>query len=78
MEISEPRKAALFKAISDPIMKRRISVAMSQEVLGTANTKQLDELFYKLERDIWNQVKAALDISESTKVERSEPKKSRP
>lgn len=51
---------------------------MSQEVLGTANTKQLDELFYKLERDIWNQVKAALDISESTKVERSEPKKSRP
>lgn len=63
MDISEPRKAALFKAISDPIMKRRISVAMSQEVLGTDNTKELDELFYKLEREIWNKVKEALEIS---------------
>lgn len=63
MNISEPRKAALFKAISDPIMKRRISVAMSQEVLGEENTKDLDELFYKLEREIWTKVKEALEIS---------------
>lgn len=68
MEISEPRKAALYKAISDPIMKRRISVAMSQEVLGTANAKQLDELFYKLEREIWTQVKDALDISDTPAI----------
>lgn len=63
MNISEQRKAALYKAICDPIMKRRISVAMSQEVLGAENAKDLDELFYKLEREIWNKVKEALEIS---------------
>ena len=49
---------------------------MSQEVLGAANTKQLDELFYKLERDIWIQVKAALDISDlQIKAEKTPAKK---
>lgn len=76
MDISEPRKAALYKAISDPIMKRRISVAMSQEVLGTDNTEQLDELFYKLEREIWTLVKDALDISEPT-IEKESKKESK-
>lgn len=61
--LSERRKAELFKAISDPIMKRRISVAMSQEVLGTENAKDLDELFYKLEREIWVKVKQVLEIT---------------
>lgn len=49
---------------------------MSQEVLGAANTKQLDELFYKLERDIWIEVKAALDISDlQIKAEKTPAKK---
>jgi len=60
--MSEPRKAALYKAISDPIMKRRISVAMSQEVLGSENVKELDEVFYKLEREIWKNVKKTLEF----------------
>lgn len=65
MEISEQRKAALYKAISDPIMKRRISAAMSQEVLGAANAKKLEEVFYKLEREIWNDVKEVLEIADT-------------
>lgn len=44
---------------------------MSQEVLGSDNTKQLDELFYKLEREIWILVKEALDISESAGTKES-------
>lgn len=59
-DISEQRKAALYKAISDPIMKRRISVAMSQDVLGQENVKELDDVFYKLEREIWANVRKTL------------------
>ena len=61
-EINEQRKAALYKAISDPIMKRRISVAMSQDVLGQDNVKELDDVFYKLEREIWANVRKTLEF----------------
>ena len=65
MDISEQRKAALYKAISDPIMKRRISAAMSKDALGASNAKKLDEVFYKLEREIWTDVKKVLEISDT-------------
>ena len=65
MELSEKRRTALYAAISEPIMNKRIAVAQSDNILGKKNSKDIDELLYKLERDIWREVRLALNISGS-------------
>jgi len=65
MRMSEQKRSALYAAISEQIMQKRIAVAQSENVLGNKNTKDVDELLYKLERDIWREVRLALNISGS-------------
>lgn len=65
MNISEKKKSQLYAAISGPIMNNRISVRQSKNVLGEKNANDIDDLLYKLERDIWVEVRQALNISGS-------------
>ena len=64
MHISKKKRDALYKAISDPIMGMRISVKQSENVLGVKNASDIDDLLYRLELSMWEDVKKALDISE--------------
>lgn len=65
MNLSEKKRSALYEAISEPIMQKRIAVAQSEAVLGKKNARDIDDLLYKLERDIWAEVRKALNISGS-------------
>jgi len=64
MNISKKKIDALYKAISDPIMGMRIAVKQSENVLGVKNASDIDDLLYRLELSMWEDVKKALDISE--------------
>lgn len=65
MNISEAKRTELYTAISEPIMKKRIAIKQSENVLGVKNAKDIDDIFYHLERDIWAEVRLALNISGS-------------
>lgn len=65
MNISEKKRTELYTAISEPIMRKRIAVAQSEYVLGNKNAKDIDDILYHLERDIWKEVRLALKISGS-------------
>ena len=65
MILSEAKRSALYEAISEPIMKKRITVRQSENVLGKKNASDIYDLFYHLERDIWREVRKALNISGS-------------
>lgn len=64
MRISDKKKTALYAAIHEPIMKKRITIAQSDNVLGEKNAKDIDAILYKLNQDIWSQVKITLGISD--------------
>lgn len=65
MRLSEKKRSALYTAISEPIMNKRIIIKQSENVLGHKNANDIDELLYKLESDIWAEVQKALNISGS-------------
>jgi len=65
MRLSESKRTALYTAISEPIMQKRITVKNSSCCLGEKNARDIDDLLYKLERDIWVEVRKALNISGS-------------
>jgi len=64
MLISEKRKTDLYNAISEPIMNNRIAISMSNSVLGKKNIKDIEEMLYRLERQVWKKVCSALDIKD--------------
>lgn len=63
MNISEKKSSELYKAISEPIMIKRIAVMKSKNVLGEKNASDIDDLLYSLESNIWVEVCKALNIS---------------
>ena len=63
MRISEKKGSSIYKAISEPITKKRITVIQSEDVNGKTNAKDVDELLYKLELEIWREVRNVLGIS---------------
>jgi len=64
MRISESNRTKLYAAIHEPIMQKRIAVKQSKDVLGLKNADDIDEMLYKLNNDIWNEVKEVLNITD--------------
>lgn len=64
MRLSEKKKSALYAAIHEPIMQKRIHISQSSNVLGDKNAKDLDELMFSLNHQIWNQIKTVLKLEE--------------
>ena len=62
MNISEKKKTELYAAIHEPIMQRRITVKQSVDVLGDKNSDLIDTMLYRLNQDIWDEVKNTLNI----------------
>ena len=60
MRISEKKKSDLYSAIREPIISLRISSKYS----GGISEALLDEKLFKLEQQIWKEVKAALGVVE--------------
>lgn len=65
MRISEKSRQAVYRAIHEPIMNKRIAIKQSENVLGAKNAGDIDDILYKLERDIWAEIRKALNISDS-------------
>jgi len=65
MKLSAKRCSAVYEAISEPIMQKRITVKNSEHILGEKNTRDIDDLLFKLQHDIWTEIKKVLDIAES-------------
>jgi archaellum component FlaC len=59
MRISKKKRQELYKAFSDPIMKVRINIAQTKPSLPT-----VDEKLFRLEQEIWQEIKATLEIKE--------------
>ncbi len=64
MQMSKKRKTQLYNAISDPIMRVRIIVQGQERYYGVLQRKTVDGLLCKLEREIWHEVKKALDLND--------------
>lgn len=64
MRLSEKKKSEPYTAIHEPIMRKRISIQNSRQVLGDKNADDLDSSLFKLNQDIWNEVKKTLSINE--------------
>jgi len=62
MRLSESNKTKLYQAISEPMMDMRIAIIQSKNVLGDKNANDLDEMMFKLERNVWSKVKAVLKL----------------
>ena len=62
MEMSNKRREALYEAIREPILKQRIAVGNSKNILGKRNADAIETLLLKLNNDIWDEVKQALNI----------------
>jgi hypothetical protein len=60
MEISEKKKAELYKAFSEPIMKVRIQVARMGP--GDEKLMAIDEKLFKMEQEIWSEIAKVLNI----------------
>lgn len=56
MELSEERMQELFNSISGPITELRIQSS------GGFSVEELDKNLYKLQFEIWNRAKVALNI----------------
>ena len=56
MVISKKRHAALYKAISDPIMDLRVANN------GGISIEEIDQNLLNLEREIYNRIKVVLDL----------------
>ena len=63
MRMSEKKRQAVYDAICEPIMKKRIAIKQSESVLGVKNARDIDDILYHLERDIWMEVKKALGLT---------------
>ena len=61
MNMSDENKQKLYDAISDPIMDKRVEVKMENKLF---THHEIDELLYKLERTIWNNVKRTLKVKD--------------
>jgi len=59
VRVRETKKAAAYESISDPIMDLRISTKMTGSKIDPL---ELDDELFKLEIEIWQRVKKALNI----------------
>ena len=61
MRMRESKRAALYSAISEPIMKRRIGIArLNRDSMG-ANS--VDDMLFALEQEIWREITKTLNIN---------------
>ena len=58
MKISEKRSGELYEAMKEPIMRLRL-----QNCRQAPSEKELDELLFKLEQEIWKGIKRALNLN---------------
>ena len=65
MNISSKRQAALYDAIHEPIIKKRIEVQKAKNELGVKATVKIDQMLFVLEKDIWKEVAKALNLSDT-------------
>ena len=63
MRMRDSKQAKLYSAISDPIMKRRIGIHKLNRKSVGANS--VDDMLFALEREIWKEIKKALNIQTS-------------
>jgi len=63
MYLTIKNKKRLYDAVSEPIMQKRISIQQSKKVIGERNASDLDEMMFRLERQIWGEVSAILGIN---------------
>lgn len=64
MKISEQRKAELYSSINMQIMDVRLDIATNANSINMINVEVVDELLFKLNSNIWKEVKKTLNISE--------------
>ena len=69
MKISDLRKERLYQAIAEPLIEARIEVLKDGNSM-TAN--QVEERISELETAIWDQVKEALDITDTIVTRKSD------
>ena len=62
MNISEKKRSELYTAIHEPIMQKRIA---AKKIYQIQYNNKLDDMLYELEREIWIEVRKALNISGS-------------
>lgn len=60
MNISAKKKAELYKAFSDPIMRKRIYV--QQHETNRNKAEEFDFMLYQLENEIWKGIVEVLEI----------------
>lgn len=62
MALSQKKITELYNAIREPIMKERIAIRKSKNIIGQKYADNIDEGFFKLEQKIWREVKAVFKI----------------
>jgi hypothetical protein len=62
MRISQKKQTELYKAISEPIFQARIRVARMGP--GDKKLEQVDEKLFRLEQEIWKEIKTTLGIKD--------------
>ena len=62
MKLSEKRKSDLYSAVREPIMDMRLAAGRCDYI----GSQEIDEKLFFLEREIWKQVKKALNLKEQT------------
>lgn len=59
MKISDKRASALYEAIREPVMTMRLSYTKARPI----SADELDARLFKLEQEIWREVRKALNLS---------------
>jgi len=65
MKMSELKRLQVYAAISEPIMRKRIKIQLEDTdpvFPSTLYVDDVDEMLFKLEQEIWKELKEALKL----------------
>ncbi len=62
MKLSHDTRSKLYAAVSDNVMDARVTVMQSADVLGQKNASDINELLFRLEQKIWDEIKMTLNL----------------
>jgi hypothetical protein len=65
MNISEKKKTELYAVIHEQVMKRRVTVLQSKDMLGKRNAENIDVMLHRLNQDIWSELRKALNFNDT-------------
>jgi|TARA_R110000850_G_scaffold272165_1_gene407062 hypothetical protein len=65
MIISAKKKTELYGVIHEQVMKRRITVQQSKDMLGERNAENIDVMLHRLNQDIWADVRKTLNFNDT-------------